>query len=226
VAGRTRLAVGVRLFYWAVFFCAAAPLVYFGWQVAPVLVPLVAPDLVLGWDAGLGPNPVETMLHTTGRDGLALLLITLAVTPIRRLTGWNRIQVVRRMLGLWAFAYAALHLTIYVVFNHLGDVRAIWDDVVERPFILSGMLTFVILLALAMTSTTGMMRRLGRRWSQLHRLVYLAAFLGIVHFAWGQKADIREPLQWGMALAVLLAIRAFHAIRTRRRRLVSLVPEA
>ncbi|MCC7009006.1 MAG: sulfoxide reductase heme-binding subunit YedZ [Acidobacteria bacterium] len=156
------------------------------------------------------------MLHETGRDALAILLITLAVTPVRRMTGWNRIQLVRRMTGLWSFTYAAVHLLIYVVFNHLGDVGAIWEDVAERPFITAGMFTFVLLVALALTSTAAMMRRLGRRWQQLHRLAYVAAFTGVVHFAWGQKADIREPLLWGAVLAVLLAVRVAYALRRRR----------
>jgi len=165
----------------------------------------------------LGVNPVETLLHETGRTALAILFAALAVTPIRRLTGWNRIQRVRRMLGVWSFVYALSHLLIYVVFNHLGDVGAILDDVVERPFIFMGMLTFVILLALAVTSTNGMIRRLGRRWQYLHRLVYVAAMTATIHFAWGQKADIREPLVWATGLAVLLGVRLFWAVQRRQR---------
>jgi sulfoxide reductase heme-binding subunit YedZ len=171
------------------------------------------------YDGDLGVNPVETLLHETGRTALAILIITLAVTPVRRLTGWNRLQVVRRMLGLWAFFYALCHFLVYVVFNQLGDVNAIWADVAERPFITTGMFAFVILVALAVTSTTGMMRRLGRNWTRLHRLVYVAAISAAIHFAWGQKADIREPLTWAAALALLLALRLFWALRRRRARL-------
>jgi sulfoxide reductase heme-binding subunit YedZ len=166
----------------------------------------------------LGVNPVETLLHETGRTALTILLITLTVTPIRRLAGWNRVQRVRRLLGVWAFVYAALHFTIYVVFNHLGDVKAIWEDVTERRFIFVGMFALVILTALAATSTNGMIRRLGRRWQQLHRLVYIAAIAGVVHFVWGQKADIREPLWWAGYLAILLGLRVIFAVRKRRER--------
>lgn len=186
-----------RLFYWLVFLAAAAPGVLLGWRV---------------YTGDLGVNPAETLLHQTGRDALALLLTSLAVTPIRRITGWNRVQKVRRMLGLWSFFYAFCHFAIYAVFNHLGDVAAIWADVVERPFIFSGMLALVILVALALTSTTAAVRRLGRNWQRLHRLVYVAATAGIVHFAWGQKADIREPLVWGTILGALLAVRVGTAV--------------
>lgn len=191
------------LFYGLVFLAAATPGVLLGWRT---------------WTGDLGVNPAETLLHQSGRDGLMLLLASLSVTPIRRLTGWNRVQSVRRMLGLWAFAYAFAHFAFYAVFNHLGDIQAIWADVVERPFIFSGMFALVILVALAVTSPAFMVRRLGRNWQRLHRLVYLAAVAGIVHFAWGQKADIREPLVWGAALAVLLGARILIRISVRRRR--------
>jgi sulfoxide reductase heme-binding subunit YedZ len=127
------------------------------------------------------------------------------------------------MVGLWSFFYALCHLSIYVVFNHLGDVRAIWDDVVNRRFIFMGMLAFVLLLALALTSTNGMIRRLGRNWQRLHRLVYVAAVAGAIHFVWGQKADIREPLVWAAILAALLGLRVVFAIQKRRSRLVPAV---
>jgi sulfoxide reductase heme-binding subunit YedZ len=171
----------------------------------------------------LGVNPVETLLHETGRTALMLLLVALTVTPIRRLTGWNRVQRVRRLIGVWSFVYASSHFTVYVVFNHLGDVRAIWADVTERPFIFVGMLALAILTALAATSTNGMIRRLGRRWQTLHRLVYVAALAGIVHFVWGQKSDIREPLWWAAFLALLLGLRVIFAVRKRRLRSVPAV---
>lgn len=189
-----------RLFYLAVFAACAAPGLQLGWRT---------------YEGRLGVNPVETLLHSTGRDALAILLVTLTVTPLRRLTGWNRIQGVRRMVGLWAFFYGACHFLIYAVFNHLGDVRAIWEDVVERPFIFSGMLALSILLTLAVTSPVFMVRRLGRNWQRLHRLVYVAAIAGVVHFAWGQKADIREPLVWATGLGVLLAVRVVWAVGRR-----------
>jgi sulfoxide reductase heme-binding subunit YedZ len=119
------------------------------------------------------------------------------------------------MVGLWSFAYALCHVTTYVALDQLGDIHAILDDVLKRKFIFSGMLAFVILLALAATSTNGAIRRLGRRWQQLHRLVYVAAVAGAVHFVWGQKADIREPLLWAGILAVLLGTRVVLALRKR-----------
>lgn len=205
----------VRIFYWLVFLACAYPLARLVYEMLPLVGPLVVPSWMPPWSSDLGVNPVETLLHETGRDALGLLLATLAITPIRRVSGWNRIQVVRRMVGVWSFVYACCHLLIYVVFNHIGDLAAIWDDVVHRPFIFVGMFTFVILLALAATSTNGMMRRLGKNWARLHRLVYLAGSAGVVHFAWGQKADITEPLEWGAFLAALLGIRVFYALRKR-----------
>lgn len=202
-AGRSRSRLWPRLFYLFVF-CGAA-----------------VPGLLLAWrtyTGDLGVNPAETLLHETGRAALGVLLAALAVTPIRRLTGWNRVQAVRRMVGLWSFFYALCHFLIYAVFNHLGDIAEIWADVIDRRFIFIGMFAFVILLALAATSTTGMMRRLGRNWQRLHRLVYLAGIAGVVHFAWGQKADIGEPLLWGAGLAVLLGIRVVVAVRRSRSR--------
>lgn len=198
----------VRLFYWLVFLGAAGPGLQLGWRT---------------WAGDLGVNPAETLLHESGRAGLLLLLASLSVTPLRRVTGWNRLPIVRRMLGLWAFAYAALHFLFYAAFNHLGDVKAIWADVVERPFIFSGMFAFAILLVLAVTSPVVMVRRLGRNWKALHRTVYLAAVAGVVHFAWGQKADIREPLLWGAGLFVLLAVRLAWALRDRRAKANSLI---
>ncbi len=200
-ARRTRILT--RTFYWAVFLACLTP------------AALLVRDTYQGQ---LGVNPVETLLHQTGRTALAILLIALSVTPVRRLTGWNRVQGVRRMIGLWSFFYACCHFLIYVVFNELGDVHAIVADVLERRFIFVGMFTLVILLALAVTSTNGMIRRLGRRWQRLHRLVYVAAVAGTIHFAWGQKADIREPLQWAAFLAVLLGLRVVWALRSRRAR--------
>ena len=197
-----------RWFYWVVFLGCLSPAI----------------GLVRDTYTGqLGVNPVETLLHETGRTALAILLAALAVTPIRRLTGWNRIQSVRRMVGVWSFFYALCHFLIYVVFNHLGDVRAILEDVFERKFIFSGMLALSILFVLTLTSTNGMIRRLGRRWQKLHRLVYVAAVAGAVHFVWGQKADIREPLIWAAGLAVLLGFRIVWTLRQRHSRLVRAV---
>lgn len=190
-----------RWFYWLVFLGCLSPAAG------------LAHDT---WRAQLGVNPVETLLHETGRTALAMLIAALAVTPIRRLTGWNRLQSVRRMVGVWSFVYALSHFLIFVVFNHVGDLRAILDDIFKRKFIFSGMLALSILFVLTLTSTNGMIRRLGKRWQRLHRLVYVAAIAAAIHFVWGQKADIREPLMWAAGLAVLLAVRLVWALKRRR----------
>jgi sulfoxide reductase heme-binding subunit YedZ len=197
-----------RWFYWLVFVGCLSP-----------AIGLVRDT----YQGNLGVNPVETLLHETGRTALSILFAALAVTPIRRLTGWNRIQSVRRMVGVWSFVYACSHFLIYVVFNHLGEVQAILDDVFKRKFIFSGMLALSILFVLTLTSTNGMIRRLGKRWQKLHRLVYVAAIAAAVHFVWGQKADIREPLIWAAGLALLLGFRVFWTLRQRRPRAVAAV---
>jgi methionine sulfoxide reductase heme-binding subunit len=183
-----------------------------------VFLGCLTPGLILAWKVyagALGVNPVETLLHQTGRAALGVLLLTLAITPIRRIFGWNRVQVVRRMMGLWAFFYALCHFSTYVVFDQVGDVAAIAEDVFKRKFIFSGMLALAILLVLAVTSTNGMMRRLGRNWTRLHRLVYVGAMAAAIHFVWGQKSDISEPLTWAGFLAIVLGLRVFFSLRTR-----------
>lgn len=157
----------------------------------------------------LGANPVEVMTHETGEWGLRFLLLTLAVTPARRLTGWNGLQRYRRMLGLFAFFYVCLHFSIYLVFDHWFDLRAILEDIVERPYITVGFAAFVLLIPLALTSTRGMIRRLGRRWQPLHRLVYVIAVLAVLHFLWLVKADLLEPLVYAVLLALLLGYRVW-----------------
>ena len=167
----------------------------------------------------LGVDPKATLLHETGETALAILLTTLAVTPVRRIFRINKIHSLRRMLGVWSFAYALLHLTTYLVFDQLCysastcDFDAIWQDILKRRFIFVGQLAFAILLVLAITSTTGWMRRLRKNWTRLHRLVYVAAVAGVVHFIWIQKSDLGEPLKWAAALAVLLGIRIYWAIK-------------
>jgi len=155
----------------------------------------------------LGANPVEAVLHFTGAWGLRLLLVTLAVTPLRRLTGRGWLLRFRRMLGLFAFFYVVLHVTVYLVL----DRGLAWDEIVtdlsKRPYIMVGFAAFVLLMPLAVTSTRGWVRRLGRRWQLLHRSVYLIAVLGVLHFLWLVKADLREPLIYAAVLAVLLAAR-------------------
>lgn len=160
-----------------------------------------------GFSGALGANPLETITHETGQWALRLLLITLAVTPLREVFGWNRLIQFRRMLGLFAFFYLCLHLSTYVVFDHFFDLRGIVEDVLERPYITLGMSAFLLLLPLAVTSTNGWIRRLGRNWQRLHRLVYLAAIVAVAHFLWLVKADLREPLIYAAILAALLTFR-------------------
>jgi sulfoxide reductase heme-binding subunit YedZ len=188
---------------------------------AAVFVLAAVPALVLAADGlrgNLTADPIEEITHRTGWWALTLLFVTLAVTPVRRITGWNRIVQVRRMLGLFAFCYALLHLLTYVVLDLFFAVDILLEDVLERPYITVGFAAFVILLALAVTSTTGWIRRLGRRWQRLHRLVYLAALLGVVHFYWLVKADTREPLIYAGVLAVLLVARAARQRRSEAAR--------
>ena len=170
----------------------------------------LVPVLVLVWQVmanRLGPNPVETVVHFTGIWALRLLLVTLAVTPLRRLTGLGWLLRFRRMLGLFAFFYAALHFTAYLVLDRALMWQEIVRDLTERPYIMVGFAALVLLVPLAVTSTRGWVRRLGRRWQRLHRAVYLIAILGVLHFVWLVKADIREPLIYGGVLAGLLAFR-------------------
>lgn len=174
---------------------------------AAALVPfalLVADGLA---DA-LGPNPVEEIRLRTGDWTLRFLLLTLSVTPARRLSGWNGVVRVRRMLGLFAFFYACLHLISYLWLDQGFYWAGIVEDVLERPYITVGVASFLLLVPLAATSTNGMVRRLGgRNWRRLHKLVYPAAFAGVVHFLWLVKADTREPLIYLGLLAVLMALR-------------------
>ena len=161
---------------------------------AVCLVP--AAQLVVGFFANnLTANPVDFITDETGTWTLAMLTVSLAVTPLRRITGWNEAIKFRRMLGLFAFFYAALHVLTWITLVSFFDLQTMLDDVSMRPFITVGMATFLILLALAVTSTTGWIRRLGRKWQQLHRLVYLAAVGSVVHFWWLVKADVTKPLR-------------------------------
>ena len=156
----------------------------------------------------MGANPVETLTHVTGMSALVLLLVTLAVTPLRRLTGWNPLVRLRRPLGLFAFFYAALHVSVWAVLDLGLELRWVAEDIVQRPYITVGMTAFVLLLPLALTSTRGWIRRLGRNWSRLHTLVYVSTALGIVHFYWLVKSDVRLPLLLATVYAVLMGVRA------------------
>jgi sulfoxide reductase heme-binding subunit YedZ len=163
----------------------------------------------------LGANPVEELLHRLGKWGLNFLLITLAVTPLRRLSGWNWLIRFRRMLGLFAFFYVAMHFLTYAGLDQRFDLAAIVEDIAERPYITLGMTALVLLLPLALTSVNAMMRRLGRRWQQLHRLVYPITILGVWHFYWQVKLDTLEPSIYAAILAALLGYRL---VDWRRRR--------
>jgi len=175
---------------------------------AVVLVNGAVPLVMLGWDAAhnnLGANPIEFVTRTTGALALVFLLISLAVTPLRKQLAQPWMIKLRRMIGLFAFAYASLHLLTFVWFDKFFDVRAIFKDTVKRPFITLGMAAFLILVPLAITSTNGMVKRLGgKRWNRLHKLVYVAAILAVVHYYALVKADRREPIIFGVVLAVLL----------------------
>ena len=197
------------------------------WQLRWIAKPLVfaaclypALHLVAGaagiGGVSLGADPVVLMLHTCGKWTLNFLMITLCMTPLRDLTHsllWLRF---RRMFGLFAFFYGLLHLFVYLVFDQEGNFGALWQDIVKRPYITIGMLGLVLLVPLAVTSTAKSQRRLGRRWARLHRLVYVVAVLGVWHFWWQVKKDIREPLIYACGLAVLLGWRVWKQRRSFR----------
>lgn len=157
-----------------------------------------------GW---LGVNPIEKLTHVTGMTALVLLLLTLAITPLRRITGWNPIIKLRRPMGLFAFFYALCHFSIWFVFDMVYDVGNMVADIMERKYITVGMAALLVLTPLAVTSTRGWIRRLGKKWAKLHRGVYVATALGVVHFYWLVKADVRLPLLLGAFLVILLIAR-------------------
>jgi sulfoxide reductase heme-binding subunit YedZ len=195
------------------------------WQIRWILKPLVflaclIPALHLSIGAlnaagvlhdiggvSLGADPVEVMLHTCGRWTLNFLMITLCMTPLRDLTHWTVWLRFRRMFGLFAFCYVLLHLSVYLLLDQSGKLGALWQDIVKRPYITIGMLGLLLLIPLAATSTAKAQRRLGRRWTRLHRLVYVIAILGVWHFWWQVKKDIREPLLYACGLTLLLGYR-------------------
>jgi len=158
----------------------------------------------------LGFDPIRSITHFTGRTAITILFITLTVTPLRRLTGWNPLVKVRRLIGLFGFFYALLHFLIYAVFDRELSPVGLGEDIAKRPWITVGFTVFLILLTLAITSPQSMVRRLGgRRWQALHRLIYVAAAGAVLHFTWAQKKDIRLPLIYAAVLAVILASRFF-----------------
>lgn len=167
----------------------------------------------------LGANPIEAINRYLGDWALRFLLLTLAITPLRLLTGWHELARLRRMLGLYAFFYAMLHIASYTVLDQQFNWDEIVKDIIKRPFITVGFVSFVLLIPLAATSTNAMVRRLGgRRWRNLHRLVYAIGIGAVLHFFWMVKSDIREPLIYAALLALLLGYRIWNA---RRRQLVA-----
>jgi len=164
----------------------------------------------------LGPDPTAHILHSLGKTALNLLLITLAVTPVREISGLTHLLRLRRMLGLFAFFYAAMHLNAYLFLDQEGNFSGVLKDIAKRPYITVGFTALVLLIPLAITSTNRMMRRLGRRWQQLHRLAYVCAVLGVWHYYWQVKRDVREPLVYAGILAALFAFRLIRRAQRRR----------
>jgi sulfoxide reductase heme-binding subunit YedZ len=181
------------------------------WFKVVVFVACLVPLGMLGWRAlhsDLGANPLEVITHTTGDWTLRFLVFTLAVTPLRQITKQYWVIKFRRMLGLYAFFYGMLHFTTYLWFDKFFDWNEIVKDIGKRPFITIGFAGLVTMVPLALTSTAGMIRRLGKKWQVLHRLVYMSAIAGVIHYYWLVKADVRKPVFYGVLVGVLLLYRA------------------
>lgn len=180
--------------------------------IKPLLfIAALLPLLWLGWRAingGLGANPPETLIHETGIWALRLLCLVLLLNPLRRWTGWHALLKLRRMLGLWVFAYACLHVLAYLLLEHAFDGGAIIQDLIKRPYISIGMVSFLLLIPLALTSSNAMIQRLGGgNWRSLHQLIYIVAIGAVVHFWWQSRADFSEPLFYGVLIGILLLLR-------------------
>lgn len=174
---------------------------------ALALLPLVR-LVILGYLDRLGANPIEFITRSTGTWVLVFLLITLSITPLRRVSGWQWLIKLRRMLGLFAFFYACLHFTTYIWLDQFFDIEEIIKDVIKRPFITIGFASFLLLIPLAVTSTNAMVRRLGgKKWQRLHRLVYVSAIGGVIHYWWLVKKDLTQPMIYAAILSVLLGYR-------------------
>jgi len=175
-----------------------------------VFLGCLAPMGLIAWDLATGQihgEWIKEITHRTGHWGLGIIVATLAITPLRRLTGWNRLQSLRRMIGLFAFFYICVHFAIYLVLDQFFDWHTIVKDVAKRPYITVGFTGFILMIPLALTSTKGWIRRLGRRWVTLHSLIYVTALAGVVHFMWSVKADRLRPTLLGLALVFLLLAR-------------------
>jgi len=175
------------------------PMLYYAWGI---------------WQDTLGANPLETIIRGLGDWGLRILLMTLLVSPLRRLLNWPKLLKARRMLGLFSYFYVTLHLLSYLWFDQFFDWQEIWFDITERPFITVGMLSVVLLTPLAVTSTKGMIRRMGKNWKRLHMLIYPIAILSILHFWWMVKLDKTEAAIYGFILSILLAERVYRKIKS------------
>ena len=183
----------------------------------------LTPLAILAWQTwsetqgggALGADPVAEIEHRLGIWALRFLMMTLAITPLRQLTGWHVLVRFRRMLGLYAFAYASLHFATYLGLDLRGYWMQVFEDITKRPYITVGFLAWLLLVPLAITSTTGWIKRLGRHWARLHKLVYVIAVLAVLHFWWLVKSDIREPALYAGIAALLLGWRAWKALRTR-----------
>lgn len=188
-------------------------------HVKPVLFVICLIPLVLYtywfFSGELGANPIEAITRRMGDWALRLLLITLAISPIIRFTGWNSLVKFRRMLGLFVFFYACVHLSLYITLDKFFDFAEIFDDVIKRPFITAGFSAFILLIPLAVTSSNKMIERLQYRWIQLHRLIYIIGIIAVLHFWWMVKIDTREPAIYAVILAALLGFRIFFYIKRR-----------
>ena len=183
-----------RAFKPLLFIILLLPALYYGWGI---------------WQDTLGANPLEAVIRGLGDWALRILLLTLFMSPLRRLMNWAQALRLRRMLGLYAYFYVILHLLGYLWFDQFFDWEEIWFDILERPFITIGMVAVVLLTPLAITSTKGMIRRLGKNWKRLHSLVYLISILAVIHFWWMVKIDVTEPAIYSGILAILLAERVY-----------------
>jgi sulfoxide reductase heme-binding subunit YedZ len=185
------------------------------WAKPVVFLLALVPALHLVYAAftdGLGANPIEYITHATGDWTLRFLLITLAITPFRKVLDQPDFIRFRRMLGLWAFTYGCLHLMTWLWLDKFFDPAEMWADVVKRRFITAGMTAFLLMLPLALTSTSGWIRRLGgKKWKRLHQLIYFSAAAGVIHYYWLVKSDIRKPVFYGILLVMLLVWRAINS---------------
>ncbi len=198
------------------------------WSKPAVFVLCLVPVAMIAWPflrGSLIPNVVEFLQHSTGDWTLRFIVITLAVTPLRKVTGWSELIRFRRMFGLFAFFYACLHFLTYLGPDQSFDVSAMWRDVGKRPFITVGFAAFVLLIPMALTSSAGWVRRLGgRAWQRLHQAIYAIAILGVIHYYWQVKSDVRKPLFYGALVGILLAWRAARWMQKRGQMAVTRQP--